>query len=61
MKPRRVFITMEVETDIPLGVLRTADAWIGSGASILSGRVFFLYQVQANVARPESKKKRVKR
>jgi len=54
MKPRRVFVILELETDIPLKQLKFAPnwrpAWYGG-----------VLQVQANVARQAKPKARSKR
>lgn len=46
MKPRRVFVTLELDTDAPLVVLRDARQWTGKGRCPQS----IVMQVQANVA-----------
>lgn len=44
MSPRRVFVTLELETDASLRVLRAPANWAWETTRVL--------QVQANVARP---------
>lgn len=70
MKPRRVMLTLEVDTDAPLPVLRKAAAYVpievyggygGKGAAwTASGAAWTLpvQQAQANVVKPAPKKAR---
>lgn len=65
MKPRRVFVTIEMETDAPLHDLRQRR---NLGVRVCDTKGYLhkvrILQVQANVARPEkkaAKKRRAKR
>lgn len=53
MKPRRVIVTIELETAAPLSVLREKDGWVCDDAEVI--------QVQANVIRQPKPKRRAKR
>lgn len=56
MKARRVFVMLEVETDIPLKLLRDPLTWSSAGCG------WFVMQTSANVARKiKSKRKRARR
>jgi len=68
-KSRRVFLTVEVETDLPLATLRSirhisfddqhqGEAFVISAAGMTHGQVV---QVQANVASPKLKGRRTPR
>ncbi len=52
MKARRVFVMLELETDLPLSVLRDKRNWTGKGARIEA----ICHQVQANAARGATNK-----
>jgi hypothetical protein len=56
MKARRVFVTVELETDVPLYVLRNARTWhtLTSLACKPGGEMIVL-QAQANVAQADKK------
>lgn len=54
MKARRVFVTLEIETNLPLNVLRHRELWHFKGA----GEESKCLQVQANVARGATPKKK---
>ena len=59
MKPRRVIVMLELETDLTCRELRDRHYWQEAVNAIPSGRQFprlmRLIQVQANVIRPEGK------
>lgn len=55
MKPRRVIITLEVETDASLRDLKSTDWW-ADGAMYGIGWHFDVHQAQANVVRKKKKK-----
>lgn len=60
MKPRRVVIQLEVETDAPLSELRRVAAW-PEGFWHSDGFYqysFLVKQAQANVVRPDKKGKK---
>lgn len=52
MKPRRVVLTIELETDVPLEHLRK-KRWLRLG---YNARSLTIKQVQANVIRPTTKR-----
>jgi hypothetical protein len=58
MKARRVFVTLEIETDAPLDVLRDVRRWTDT---VREGEAWYcdatVEQVQVNVAKPEPKGK----
>lgn len=65
MKARRVLVALEVETDVPLSVLRNARLWTDmvTGVSSLTNLDTVVHQAQANVVRdgkPKARKKRRK-
>ena len=51
MKPRRVFVTLELETDVVLSVLRNPRTWHGlTSLACRPGGEMIVLQAQANVA-----------
>jgi len=55
MKPRKVMLTLEVETDAPLAVLRKSGSYSSMEVGLDAYDVAVL-QVQANVVEPWDKK-----
>ncbi len=58
MKPRRVVLTIEVETNEPLRALRSADSLTLYKEGSIVGYIDFIEQIQANVIRPRAKAKK---
>lgn len=52
MKPRRVFVMLELETSQPLSKLKKQAWWAGSGTPFMR-----CYQVQVNVAQGVKRKR----
>jgi len=55
MKPRKVVVTIELDTNIPIAILRNKDTW--DWISIGSKDVAEIIQVQANVIKEEEGRK----
>jgi len=51
VKPRKVLVTLELESPLALASLRSKDWW-SSALSILRQKSVTIQQVQANVVRP---------
>jgi hypothetical protein len=49
MKKRRVFLTLELDTDAPLALLRDKSTW--TFKDLRFGSAYFCVQAQANVAK----------
>ena len=61
MKTRRVFITLEVETDVPIAQLRRTRTWLNlTSLAGRSGGEMIVHQVQANVSKPKAKTRRAR-
>jgi N-glycosylase/DNA lyase len=65
MKPRKVFVTLELETDVPLLHIRSGLWWENAIRDAGRFRGYTLKTVvleaQANVAKPQGKKAKAKK
>jgi len=63
MKPRTVFVTLELLTPVPLRVLRELDPWIDAdGFLYVADGESYVEQVHVNVAKPKpTRMRRAKR
>lgn len=57
MKTRKVFVTLELETDIPIGELRSAIFWETATRHISPVAKLKVLQAQANVVKKDKKEK----
>jgi hypothetical protein len=62
MKTRRVFVTLELETDAPIALLRKAKVWQGiTSLGCRPGCRMIVHQAQANVAQSAAPKRKARR
>lgn len=57
MKPRRVIVTLEIETDAPLASLRNHKDWRSDACATLDASVWDIHQVHVNVVKPDRRPK----
>ncbi len=55
MKPRRVIVTLELETDAPLRWFKNRVDWLNALCTFWTLQEMDVHQVQVNVIKPEAK------